>query len=85
MSGKKPFLFCVYLSVWEQIDLQLTFPHLTVSESTLMQRLAERLGTEHAPVHSALRPGESELGAGGKGRSGREDLAPATHLAVPEF
>lgn len=39
----------------------------------------ESLGLNRLLSHSALKPGESELGAWGKGRKGRENLAPASH------
>lgn len=37
LSGKKPFLFSVYLSLWEQMDnLSLMFSYPTLLESTIM-------------------------------------------------
>jgi len=47
IRGKKPFLFSVYLAVWEQIDVQ---SHVSTShcvrESSTMQCSAERFRTE---------------------------------------
>lgn len=83
-------IFCLPISLGTNWWSQAHFPHPTVSESTIMQCLAERFRTEHTRLRapfpfSSLKPGESWLGVWGKGMRGREDMAPATHCAIPGF
>lgn len=90
LSGKKPFLFSVYLSVWEQMhDLSLMFSHPTVSESTIRQCSVEKFRPKHARpgglfTFSSLKPGEFWLsvGEGNEKKRGHGPSHPLWHSWV---
>lgn len=64
----------------------LTFPHPTVSESPAQCSAQQRgSGLRASFLFLSLQPGESCLKGWGKGTRGRENMAPATHRAIPGF
>ena len=85
LRGKKPFLFCVYLSVWEQIgDLRLMFPHLTVSKSTVDAVLGREVQDWTCFFPIQLASWRILAGSVGKGQ-GRKGGPGPSHHATSEF